>query len=166
MKQLAIAFTGPSGSGKTTLIEKLAKEMVQRFKIAIIKHDPKDKAVFDNPLKDSGRFFNTNADVAVVSDKKTTVFKHQSASLIQLSALLSPYDFLFVEGLKEWNLPRIAIFREKIDESYLPYINAVAIDNSVPQEQINKLDLTILDLNNTDEVIDYILKNAIAIKGE
>ncbi len=42
-----MAFTGPSNSGKTTLIEKIAKKLIKDRKIAIIKHDPKDKAIFD-----------------------------------------------------------------------------------------------------------------------
>jgi len=46
-KRVAVAFTGPSGSGKTTLVEKVAKVLIEKQKVAIIKNDPKDKAVFD-----------------------------------------------------------------------------------------------------------------------
>ena len=46
-KRVAVAFTGPSGSGKTTLVEKVAKVLIEDQKVAIIKNDPKDKAVFD-----------------------------------------------------------------------------------------------------------------------
>ena len=56
MKRLAIAFSGPSGSGKTTLIEKISQTLSDTKKIAIIKHDPKDKASFDTKGKDSYRF--------------------------------------------------------------------------------------------------------------
>ena len=166
MKQLAIAITGPSGSGKTTLIEKLSLELTNNYKVAIIKHDPKDKAIFDNPKKDSGRFFNSGADVAVVSDKRTTLFKHSSSRLEELVALLSPFDILFVEGLKEWNLPRIAIFRGAIDQSYLPYVDAIAIDDTIAQEEYKNLNLTVLNLNDTKEIIEYIFTHAVAIKGE
>jgi len=166
MKQLAIAITGPSGSGKTTLIEKLSLELTNNYKVAIIKHDPKDKAIFDNPKKDSGRFFNSGADVAVVSDKRTTLFKHSSSRLEELVALLSPFDILFVEGLKEWNLPRIAIFRGEIDQSYLPYVDVIAIDDTIAQEEYKDLNLTVLNLNDTKEIIEYIFTHAVAIKGE
>lgn len=72
----AVAFTGPSNSGKTTLIVKIS-QMLQTngFKVAIIKHDPGDKAVFDKEGKDSYKFSQTGADVAVVSPKKTTILK-------------------------------------------------------------------------------------------
>ncbi len=165
LKQLAIAITGPSGSGKTTLIEKIARELIKDYKVAIIKHDPKDKAIFDNPTKDSGRFFQTGADVAVVSNRRTTLFKHQSSSLNELATQLSPFDLLIVEGLKTWDLPRIAVFRNDIEESYLPYVLAVAVDSSISHEKLAKLDKVVLDLNNTKEIIDYIFTIAKEIKG-
>ncbi len=164
MRQLAIAFTGPSNSGKTTLIEKISKKLSTKYKIAIIKHDPKDKAIFDREGKDSDRFFKSGADVAVVSNKRTTIFKHQSSNLKELVKYFDNFDLLLVEGLKTWNLPRIGVFRGNIDKSYLPYLQAVAIDSTIAKEQLNGLNVTILDLNNIDEIIEYIWQNAIKIK--
>jgi len=165
MKQLAIAFTGPSGSGKTTIIEKISKALSNNYKIAIIKHDPKNKAIFDKDGKDSDRFFKSGADVAVISDLKTTIFKHQSSTLEELAKNFGKFDLLIVEGLKTWNLPRIGVFRGKIDEDYLSYLQAVAVDNTIPQEQLNRLNVKILDLNNTEQIIDYIWQNATTLKG-
>ena len=165
MKQLAIAFTGPSGSGKTTIIEKISKALSDRYKIAIIKHDPKNKAIFDKEGKDSDRFFKSGADVAVISDVKTTIFKHQTSTLEELAKNFGNFDLLIVEGLKTWNLPRIGIFRGKIEEDYLPFLQAIAIDNSIPQEQLNGLNVKILDLNNTEQIIEYIWENATTLKG-
>ena len=158
MKKLAIAFTGPSNSGKTTIIEKISKELSDRFKIAIIKHDPKDKAIFDKEGKDSDKFFKSGADVAVVSPTRTTVFKHKKSDLKELVDYFGDFDLLLVEGLKTWKLPRIGVFRGKIEESYLPFIDAVAIDDTIDKETIK--DKIVLDLNNTKEIIDYIFKNA------
>jgi len=165
LKHLAIAFTGPSGSGKTTLIEKISNKLSKEFNIAIIKHDPSNKAKFDVPGKDSDRFFKSGANVAVVSNERTTVFKHESSNLDRLIEHLKPFDLLLVEGLKTWDLPRIGIFRGTIEESYIPHLQAVAIDSTIPQEQLNNLSAHKLNLNNTDEIIDYIWKNAIQIKG-
>jgi len=55
LKRLAVAFTGPSNSGKTTLILKVARKLINEHKkeVAIIKHDPGDKAKFDVEGKDS-----------------------------------------------------------------------------------------------------------------
>ena len=78
MKKIAVAFTGPSNSGKTTLIVKLSTLLhSQGYKVCIIKHDPHDKAVFDKEGKDSYKFSQTGANVAVVSPTRTTILKKQ-----------------------------------------------------------------------------------------
>ncbi len=164
MKSMAIAFTGPSNSGKTTLIEKIAKKLIKNYQIAIIKNDPKDKAIFDIEGKDSYKFSQTGAETVVVSPTRTTFFSQRSKSLEEITAMIKDFDYLLVEGLKTLPLPRIAIFREKIDESYFPYIKAIAIDESVDTSlyQIPK-DIKILNLNNIDEIIQWIDKNATKI---
>ena len=155
----AVAFTGPSNSGKTTLIEKIAKKLISSYKIAIIKNDPADKAKFDKDGKDSFRFFNTGAEVVVTSPTRTTYFSHRQKSLDEIIDMINDFDILLVEGLKYLPLPRIGIFRGKVDESYFRYIQAVAIDDSVDKSKIPS-NIEILDLNNTDEIIDWVLKNA------
>jgi len=160
MKRLAIAFTGPSNSGKTTLIEKISLALTPKYKVAIIKHDPKDKAIFDIVGKDSDRFFKSGADVAVVSDLRTSVFKHTTSSIDEIAKMFGEFDFLLVEGLKYLPLPRIAVFRTKLEESYFEYIQAVAIDDTIKKEELKDTNLDILDLNNTQEIIEYIEKNA------
>jgi len=164
MKQLAIAFTGPSNSGKTTIIEKISKELSTKYKIAIIKHDPKNKATFDKDGKDSDKFFKSGADVAVISDVKTTIFKHQSSTLNELIEHFNEFDLLIIEGLKTWELPRIGIFRGKIEKDYLPYLQAIAIDNTIPKEQLEDINVKILNLNDTQEIIEYIWQNAKKVK--
>jgi len=162
----AVAFTGPSNSGKTTLIKKIATKLIKENKrVSIIKHDPKDKAVFDKEGKDSHTFFNTGADVAVISPKRTTLFFHQGYSVEEVIEKFGDFDFLLVEGLKWLNLPRVGVFRGEIDLSYLDRVLAIAIDGSVKLENYeipSKID--ILDLNNIDEIIRWILENAKEIK--
>ena len=75
--------------------------------------------------------------------------------------LFDKFDVLLVEGLKNLQLPRISIFRDSLDSDYFPYMDALAIDNSVNVSDYNvPSGIDILDLNNPDEVIDWILKNA------
>ncbi|NPA04050.1 MAG: molybdopterin-guanine dinucleotide biosynthesis protein B [Epsilonproteobacteria bacterium] len=154
----AVAFTGASNSGKTTLIEKIVKELTPNYKVVVIKHDPKDKATFDTKGKDSYKFFHSGADVVVASPTRTTYFSHESKGLEEIVKMVGEFDFLLVEGLKTWKLPRIAIFREKVDPFYLEYADAIAIDNTVPLNQIKGIE--VLDLNNTHEIIEWIFKNA------
>jgi len=162
----AIAFTGPSGSGKTTLIEKIAQTLTAERRVAIIKHDPKDKAQFDTPGKDSDRFFQTGADVAVVSPTRTTLLSHRSRTVEELAAMIAPFDLLMVEGLKTLPLPRIAIFRGAVDPDYLPVIDALAVDESVDLTAVDlPPQLDVLDLNDIHSIIQWIDRHAIVLKG-
>lgn len=163
MKRIAVAFTGPSNSGKTTLIQKVATTLINDYKkeVAIIKNDPKDKAIFDVEGKDSYKFSSTGAEVIVTSPTRTTYFSKRHKELDELISLFSEFDVLLVEGLKNLPLPRISIFRNSLDEDYFPYMDALAIDNSINLQKYNLPDgVDILDLNNENEVIEWIFKNA------
>ena len=166
MQQRAVAFTGPSNSGKTTLIEKISYRLSGSRKVAVIKHDPSDKAVFDKDGKDSDKFFKSGAETAVISPTRTTLFSHIPRSVEETAKLFGGFDLLMVEGLKHMPLPRIAVFRGEIDTDYLPYADAIAIDESVSLDGIEiSSDIDILDLNDTDAVIEWIDKNSTIMKG-
>jgi len=158
----AVAFTGPSNSGKTTLIEKIARRLISSYKIAIIKNDPANKAQFDKKGKDSYRFFETGAEVVVTSPSRTTYFSHRQKSLDEIVNMINDFDILLVEGLKYLPLPRIGIFRNDIDESYFRYIKAIAVDDTIDKSKIPS-NIEILDLNNIDEIIEWVLENAVDI---
>jgi len=160
-KRVAVAFTGPSGSGKTTLIEKVAKVLIEEQKVAIIKNDPKDKAVFDVEGKDSYKFSQTGAEVVVTSPTRTTYFSRREKTLEDIVAMINNFDILLVEGLKTLPLPRIAIFRNKIDESYFDCSEAIAVDETIdPTQYTIPKDIDILDLNNTAQIIEWIKHNS------
>ena len=162
-KRLAVAFTGPSNSGKTTLILKIARKLIHEYskEVAIIKHDPKDKARFDVEGKDSYKFSDTGAEVIVTSPTRTTYFSARQKELDEMIRLFDNFDILLVEGLKNLPLPRISVFRNTLDEDYFPYMNALAIDKSINLNQYAlPKDVEVLDLNNCDNIISWILKNA------
>ncbi len=160
-RRVAVAFTGPSGSGKTTLVEKVAKVLIAERKVAIIKNDPKDKAVFDVKGKDSYKFSQTGAEVVVTSSSRTTYFSQKEKTLDDIVAMINDFDILLVEGLKTLPLPRIAIFRNEIDESYFNCSEAIAIDETIDKTQYTiPRDIDILDLNNTAQIIEWIHTHA------
>jgi len=164
MNKIAVAFTGSSNSGKTTLITKIAEILLQQHQVAIIKNDPKDKAKFDTQGKDSDKFTKTGAETVVVSPTRTTYFSQKSRTLDELIMMLGDFDILLVEGLKTLPLPRIAIFRDKIDQSYFESSNAIAIDESVDITQYKiPSHIELLDLNDPRAVITWIFKNAKAV---
>ncbi|CAA6808960.1 MAG: Molybdopterin-guanine dinucleotide biosynthesis protein MobB [uncultured Sulfurovum sp.] len=161
MKRFAVAFTGPSGSGKTTLVEKISKALVSQREVAIIKHDPKDKATFDRAGKDSHTFSQTGAEVVVSSPTRTTYFSQRNKELEEMIRMFNHFDILLVEGLKALPLPRIAIFRNKIEESYLNCSEAIAIDKTINIDEYNiPKNIDILDLNNTTQIIEWIDQHA------
>ena len=162
-KRLAVAFTGPSNSGKTTLILKVARKLIHEYKkdVAIIKHDPKDKARFDVEGKDSYKFSDTGAEVIVTSPNRTTYFSQRQKELDEMIRLFDKFDILLVEGLKNLPLPRISIFRDNLDEDYFPYMNALATDDSINLDDYDlPKDVDILNINDCEDIISWILENA------
>jgi len=156
-KRVAIAFTGPSNSGKTTLVEKVAKILIKERKVAIIKNDPKDKAQFDVEGKDSHKFSQTGAEVVITSPIRTTYFSQREKTLDDIVSMVNDFDILLVEGLKTLPLPRIAIFRNKIDESYFDCSEVIAIDESITLSDYSIPEgIDILDLNNIAQIIEWI----------
>jgi len=161
MKRFAVAFTGPSGSGKTTLVEKISKVLIKEREVAIVKHDPKDKGIFDKEGKDSHTFSQTGAEVVVTSPTRTTYFSKRHKELEEIIEMFNHFDILLVEGLKTLPLPRIAIFRGTIDESYLSCSEAIAIDDSIDIHQYEiPSHIDILNLNNIPTIIEWIDNNA------
>lgn len=165
MKNLAVAFTGPSNSGKTTLIVKISEILGKNNRVCIIKNDPSDKARFDTEGKDSWKFSQTGAEVIVASPQKTTLLCTTPKSFQQMYAMFDQFDYLLVEGLKEIELPRIAIFKEKIDENFFPYIKAVALHPHLrEQKHTIPKELEIFDVNDVEAILDWIDKNSIKVR--
>lgn len=156
MKKLAMAFSGPSNSGKTTLITKLSQHFIDKgFKVVVLKHDPSDKAIFDTQGKDSFKFYQSGADVMVLSPKRTTFFSHQSLSIDECIRLAGEFDLFLVEGLKHLALPRISVFCKELDKSYFDVSKAIASYEKIDDEK-----LTWLHLDDIEGICEYILTNA------
>ena len=131
------------------------------MKVSVVKHDPKDKAVFDVSGKDSQRFFASGADVLVVSPTRTTVFKHHESEFEEIVSSLGEFDLLIVEGLKNWQLPRISLFRESFDESYLAVSSAVDLSEKMSQyKNVIPTSFCQYDLDDIDGICEWILENA------
>lgn len=74
-------------------------------------------------------------------------------------AMFGDFDILLVEGLKTLPLPRIAIFRKRLDPDYFTVSEAMAVDHTIEKKDIPQT-LPLLDLNDPEEVIEWILTNA------
>ncbi len=156
MRYLAVGFTGPSGSGKTSSIVKISQKLHEDFKVAILKHDPADKAEFDTKHKDSWKFAQTGAEVVVSSPTRTTLFLNSGTNLEKIIDALNPFDFLLVEGLKTLPLPKIGIFREKIELDYIPFCKAIAIKDINVSDYELPQDLAVFELDDIDSICEWI----------
>lgn len=155
-----ISFSGISNSGKTTLITGLCTILVPRFKVGIIKHDPKNKAVFEPSSKDSFKFFESGADVAIISPQKTSIRQHKMLKIEEVLEIMNSdtaLDYLFIEGFKKEPYKRICVIRDEFEDTEVKYSNAIAtlFEHKDEFSYIFK-DKTILDLNNHYEVLSWI----------
>lgn len=169
-KPIVFAFSGKSNSGKTTLICKLC-EYLHQYKIAIIKHDPKDKAMQATRGKDSYEFLQRAQAVALISPTHASLhFKHKRAQEIQAfyEALehFKDYDYVFIEGLKSLPFIRIVVARGAIESEYIPYASAFAIDESVQNVEILPHSIPILSLNNIPQIAAFICEHSKIITKE
>jgi molybdopterin-guanine dinucleotide biosynthesis protein B len=75
--------------------------------------------------------------------------------------LLGDFELLIVEGLKNWQLPRISLFRENFDHSYLGVSSAVALSDEMSQyKSVIPFGLDVFELDDVDGICSWILKNA------
>lgn len=161
-----VAFTGKSNSGKTTIIEKITMILSPHYCVAIIKHDPKNKVQIDTEGKDSYRFFQSGADVVIASSAKTTMMFQNPLDIDFLCNFFSDRDYVFIEGLKDLDFPRICVARDnRIDEEYIACSDAFALDENAKNNSNLPLDACVLDINNPREIIEWIDKNARKFNG-
>lgn len=156
-----IAFSGISNSGKTTLITGLCKILIPEFKVGVIKHDPKNKVVFDTIGKDSYKFFESGADVAVISPEQTTIRLNKGLHSDIVADLLNhcePLDYIFIEGFKTMPYRRICVVRDDFVDDDVKNADAIAMPKMENSQNLaqNFAGKIMLDLNNHCEILRWI----------
>ena len=160
-----IGFAAYSGTGKTTLIKlivKLLKEL--NIKVSVIKHAHHDFDV-DKIGKDSYEIRKSGAENMLISSANRWALMHENTNNSELSLndlinVLDPLDcdIILVEGFKAEKFPKIELYREEIGKGLLhtsdESIIAIATDSKI---EISK-DIGVLDINNPQEIADYIIK--------
>ena len=154
-------FAGWSGSGKTTLIEQLIPRFVQRgLRVSLIKHAHHTFDV-DQPGKDSYRHRQAGTAEILVTSSRRWVLMHELRGAHEPSfedqvKRISPCDLLLVEGFKHAPIPKLEVWRKETGEPLLhpndPHIVAVASDARIETK------LPLLNLNDVDEICNFILK--------
>ncbi len=93
-----IGLCGSSGAGKTTLLEALVPKFIRAgLRVAVVKHGA-HRVIVDAPGKDSDRFFQAGADVALLGEE-FFIRRHDTEGFsCILRRLCSDYDLVLVEG--------------------------------------------------------------------
>lgn len=154
-----VSFSGVSNSGKTTLIEGLCKILIPEFKVGVIKHDPKNKVQFDTIGKDSYKFFESGANIAIISPSQTTIrFQQNLHNNIVMDILnnCEPLDYIFIEGFKSMPYRKICVVRDKFVDYDIENADAIATTADITFGNLTLDGKKMLDLNNHSEILEWI----------
>ena len=162
MSMKIFGLAGWSGSGKTTLIVKLIPEFVSRgLTVSTMKHAHHEFDI-DVPGKDSYEHRQAGASEVMISASQRWALMHEvrdedEPSIDELIARMTPVDLLLVEGFKWHSHPKMEIHRPAVGKPLLqtddPEIVAVASD-----EALAGLSVPVLDLNDVNNIADFILE--------
>ncbi|WP_096198874.1 molybdopterin-guanine dinucleotide biosynthesis protein B [Bacillus sp. FJAT-45350] len=140
-----IQFAGFSNSGKTTLVEKMiAKGKVKQYKIATIKHHGhgKELTALDTG-KDSYRHKEAGADAVSVAASESIqlqMTKETPWTAEEIITLYKPFqfDFIFIEGFKGEDYPKVVIIKEEKHLELLDTLkNIIAIVSWISLENVD-----------------------------
>ena len=166
-----------SGTGKTQLLTQLIPALKQSgIRIGVIKHAHHDVDI-DKPGKDSYEIRHAGATpVVLASDRRIAVMIEKQAPQPsdpqQLLSYIEPetVDLVLIEGYKELTHDKLFLFRHEIKNRYqeiedsvqeiMNSTNTIAIATDIQTDTLSeKLQArkTMLDINNIDEIKDFIL---------
>lgn len=166
-----VAFAGYSGSGKTTLVESLIPALRQRgLRVSVVKHAHHSFDI-DHPGKDTHRHRQAGAfEVVVASDNRLALIREferptQLSVHHLIAELYEGVDWVLVEGFKSSDLLKVEIWRAPSANypgkpARYPdddFVVAIATDSPdrLPQATLRP----VLDLNDTDAVVDWLIDN-------
>lgn len=162
-------FAGFSGSGKTTLVEQLIVAFRQRgLRVSVVKHAHHCFDV-DQPGKDTFRHRAAGAFEVVVASSRRMALMREYASEQQvnvhdlIAALDAGVDWVFVEGFKSSDLPKIEVWRAPSpSHPDLPLqhpddARILAIATDAAQALPATSALPVLDLNDAQAVTQWLI---------
>jgi molybdopterin-guanine dinucleotide biosynthesis protein B len=113
---IILGVYGYSSSGKTVLVEKLARKLSARYKVAVVKHIHEKKFTIDTRGKDTYRYAKAGAFLAVgASGEETAFILKNGKSLDEIVRLLGSCepDIILVEGFRNAGIPKVAVGEAK-----------------------------------------------------
>ena len=166
-----VGFAGYSGSGKTTLVEQLIPALKKRgLRVSVVKHAHHSFDI-DQPGKDTHRHRAAGAfEVVVASSNRFALmreFEKPSAMTVHqmIAELYEGVDWVLVEGFKQSDLLKIEVWRAPTAEypgkpaRYMDDDFIVAIATDAPDKLPHPTQRPVLDLNDPEAVVDYLLNS-------
>ncbi|MEX3022068.1 molybdopterin-guanine dinucleotide biosynthesis protein MobB [Kluyvera sp. STS39-E] len=158
-----LAIAAWSGTGKTTLLKRIIPELCARgIRPGLIKHTHHNMDV-DKPGKDSYELRKAGAAQTLVASKQrwalmTETPEEEELDLTWLVSRMdaSKLDLVLVEGFKHESVAKILLFRQATGHR----IDELAIDEhtiAVASDVALDIDIPMLDLNNLDEIVEFIV---------
>ncbi len=160
-----LGFAAWSGTGKTTLLTRIIPILDQRgFRLGIVKHVHHAFDI-DKPGKDSYKLRKSGARQIVAASRQRLAFIRELDDKVDEPRLIDALDTLhtdcldliLVEGYKHESYPKIELYRESVGKPQLfpkdPDIFAVATDSIINTDTSKDF----LDLNNYQEIADYVV---------
>ncbi len=161
-----LGFAAFSGTGKTTLLEAMIPILVRaELRIGLIKHSHHNFQI-DQPGKDSYRLRKAGATQILLAASSRTAAIIEHGDIKTKPSLADQFkhldcdklDLIIVEGFKNEPIPKIEIYRSSLEHPYLfpndPNIIALVTDE-LPRLKLN---IPLLDINQPQQVADFILK--------
>ena len=154
---------GWKNNGKTTLVERLISQLTSMgYRVSSVKHAHHNVDI-DEPGRDSYRHRAAGAKQTLLATEHRWALmcehrEQDTPKLEQLLPLFDPCDLVIVEGYKGAVHPKLEIVRHLNKEGLLAdqMPNIVALVTDQPHLPI---DLPQLDLNNIQQVTDFVLQH-------
>jgi len=154
---------GWKNNGKTTLVERLISQLTSMgYRVSSVKHAHHNVDI-DEPGRDSYRHRAAGAKQTLLATEHRWALMREhreqdTPKLEQLLPLFDPCDLVIVEGYKGAVHPKLEIVRHLNKEGLLAdqMPNIVALVTDQPHLPI---DLPQLDLNNIQQVTDFVLQH-------
>jgi molybdopterin-guanine dinucleotide biosynthesis protein MobB len=162
-----IGFAAYSGTGKTTLLINIIPLFKKLgLEVGVIKHAHHTFEI-DQPGKDSYEIRKAGASQMLIGSKKRwalMVEQDEEDAQIRLEEYIShldqdKLDLILVEGFKPEAIPKIELHRPSLGHPLISSSDesVIAIASDAPLTE--KTELILLDLNNYETIVEYIINN-------
>ncbi len=162
-----VGFAAYSGTGKTTLLINIIPLFKKRgIEVGVIKHAHHTFEI-DQPGKDSYEIRKAGASQMLIGSKQRwalMVEQDEEDPQTRLEEYIShldqdKLDLIMVEGFKPEAIPKIELHRPSLGKPLISSSDESVIAIASDEPLSENTELTILDLNNYETIVDYIINN-------